>query len=180
MSANNRILLACHWWQELSVINQRWLIGSLSMQWFWATMGNRNWTFPRSGQRPLPDFQTNRLLVKRDLKIKMQQSEVKFNGKTAHFRLPSLAQKGCMLKLPNAMKMSAHSQSNRCLQLKSYNLLSLKSCSVSVTTFILVPVQTLVSDVGHKRQLNSWFIHGIVSHVATITPLWQFQGNARS
>lgn len=91
----------------------------------------------------------------------MQQSEVKFNAKTAHFRLPSLAQKGCMLKLPNAM-MSAHSQSNRCLQLKSYNLLSLKSCSVSVTTFILVSVQTLVScvntlvsDVGHKRQLNS-------------------------
>ena len=82
----------------------------------------------------------------------MQQSEVKFNGKTAHFQLPSLAQKGCMVKLANAMRMSAHSQSNRCLQLESDNPLSLKSCSVSVTTFILVPRQTLVSWCKYSGQ----------------------------
>ena len=36
-------------------------IGSLSMQRFWATNGNRKWTFCRPGHWSLPDFQTNRL-----------------------------------------------------------------------------------------------------------------------
>ena len=33
---------------------------SLSMQRFWATRGNRKWTFFRPGHWSLPDFQTNR------------------------------------------------------------------------------------------------------------------------
>ena len=37
------------------------LLGSLSMQRFWATDGNRKWTFCRPGQMSPPDFQSNRL-----------------------------------------------------------------------------------------------------------------------
>lgn len=118
------------------------------MQRFWATE-TEHFARQDSGHS-----QTFKLIASNE---NMQQSEVKFNGKIAHFRLPSLAQKGCMLKLPNAMRISAmrisaHSQSNRCLQLESDNALSLKSCSVSVTTFILVPVQTLVSWCKYSGQ----------------------------
>ena len=41
------------------------------------------------------------LLVKRDLTTLMWQCDEKLNTKTTHFRLPSVAQKLCMLKLPN-------------------------------------------------------------------------------
>ena len=39
----------------------RALLGSLSMQRFWATDGNRKWTFRTPGLWSFPDFQTNGL-----------------------------------------------------------------------------------------------------------------------